>query len=150
MDVGTIVLFVIFIVALIYQFLREQKHVNGRNSVSRKSTLREKTSIDYEQHEKSHSEYCVYHIKHSNHTLLMGYVGVSNNFDARKHQHILHLKKKCHVNYKLQKAWDNGVFNEDSIQILFSGLSRGEAYGKEANLRGRKNMGWNINKGGYS
>ena len=82
--------------------------------------------------------------------MLMGYVGVSSNFTARKKQHLLHLKNKCHVNYKLQKAWDEGEFNEDSIQILASGLSRNEAYQKELSLRGRTNLGWNINKGGHS
>ncbi len=150
MDVGTIIIFGIFISLLVHQFLREQKHVRNRDRGSRKSKLRKDISIDYSDYEKSHSGYSVYHIRSGGHTTLLGYIGVSSNFEARKSQHILHLKNKCHVNHKLQEAWDNGDFNGDSIYVLYSGLTRHEAHEKEFNMRRYKNMGWNINKGGYS
>jgi len=149
-DFLDVLIYGFFISLLIQQFFRERKHSQKINGNSRKEALREKSNINYDLHEKTHLDYCVYHIKHSNHTILMGYIGVSNNFEARKQQHLLHLKKKCHVNYKLQKAWSYGEFNENSFQILHSGLSRQEAYKMEFSLRGRKDLGWNINKGGYS
>lgn len=150
MDIATIVIAGIFVLLILDQLLNERKHNRRGSNEIKKSVLREESTIDYNLHEKSHSKYCVYHIKNGNHSYLLGYIGVSNNFDARKQQHILHLKNKCHINYKLQKAWNDGAFNEDSIQILYADLSKADAYNREFNLRNRMNIGWNINKGGYS
>lgn len=137
------------------QVSRENKYKNNLDKKSQASENRIKNKVlrnlnkaDYTEHAKSHSGYCVYHIGNDLSDLSLGYIGVTNNFGARKSEHIEHLKIGCHVNHKLQYAFDIGEINEESFRIVSSGLSKSEAYNQEYFLRSRRNMGWNIKKGG--
>jgi hypothetical protein len=113
------------------------------NALTRKQNL-----SNYKEFDKLHSGYCIYHICKSTKDTQEGYIGVSSNFTARKSEHLEHLYLGCHINYKLQKAYDNKEFDESNFYILKSGLSKESAYDEEYFLRKYHNVGWNIKKGG--
>lgn len=73
-----------------------------------------------------------------------GYIGVSNNFNYRLHQHKTKtIKHDSHFGRSINKyGWDNLV-----KEIIFEG-SNDECYNKENELRPLYNIGWNEAIGG--
>lgn len=135
--------------------LQEQ---NYKKKMAKKSQLqqerkqqaeqRTQEKSDYKDYKKTHAGYCVYHIAKEGADLSEGYIGVSWNFQARKAEHLKHLELGCHVNYKLQSAYNKGEIDESSFVIVEANISKRTAYDQEYYLRRYKGMGWNIQKGG--
>ena len=58
------------------------------------------------------------------------YIGGTNNFDKRKYQHVYHLKKGTHGNYKLQNDW-NAQAEEDFEFLILEEVSDTDQFERE-------------------
>lgn len=96
----------------------------------------------------SANNYCVYHIYENMGDFSSGYIGVTSDFEARKHNHFTLLKNRIHENRRLQYVFDHRKIDENNMVVIESGLTESEAYQRETTLRPNFHMGWNINKGG--
>jgi len=86
----------------------------------------------------------LYWIRHENHTDIFsqGYVGVSNNVNARLNQHFKRTKNK-HLEYAIKKyGWNNLV-----KQVVLIGDDN-YCLNIESKLRPKDKIGWNITVGG--
>ncbi|MFL0838134.1 GIY-YIG nuclease family protein [Vibrio parahaemolyticus] len=152
MEIVTIILFlvILFFVNRDEQEYHQRKKQAAENREKKQAAAmhRETLRSDYSTYKKDHRKFCVYRIAPQDSDVSVGYVGVTSNFSARKAEHLMHLKEMCHINKKLQEAWYNNEFTEQDFIILDENLSRYEAYSLEYRLRPRRNIGWNIKRGG--
>lgn len=74
------------------------------------------------------------------------YVGVSNNFERRAHQHKTDLMQRKHANKHLSRAHSSG--QHLTIKKIKENLTKMEAYDEEYRLRPHWNVSWNIRPGG--
>ncbi|HCG8418242.1 TPA: hypothetical protein NJ548_003600 [Vibrio parahaemolyticus] len=152
MEIITLILFLV----IIFFINRDEKkyHQRKRQGVENwekkqaAAKHRETLQSDYSVYKKEHRRFCVYQIAPQDSDISVGYIGVTSNFSARKAEHLMHLKEMCHVNKRLQEAWGNSEFTAQDFNVLDENLSRDEAYSLEYRLRPRRNMGWNIQRGG--
>lgn len=148
---GLIVIAIIFIPMIFQEQNYKKKMAKKHEAIKKREadvSTRKQNKSEYKSSNNPQSGYCVYHISKVNGDTGQGYIGVSSNFEARKSEHLQHLKLGCHINYKLQKAYDNQQFDGNDIFILKSALSKNQAYDEEYSLRRYHNVGWNIKKGG--
>ena len=88
---------------------------------------------------------CVlYHIKTDDMNLRQGYIGISTSFEDRKYNHIRLMKKGKHYNPMLNRAYKK---YDLKFEIIAKGSLEDMLF-LEKELRFRKYMGWNIEKGG--
>lgn len=101
---------------------------------------------DEDSQEKDHVVYRIC-LESTTHKLSDGYIGVTSNYERRMNQHLNALTGGIHINKKLQSA-----FNSDSHwmvgEVLYSNLTKEEAYLIEHRLRPYQFIGWNIEIGG--
>lgn len=98
--------------------------------------------------EQIDEECFVYWIHLEEHTDMysQGYIGVSNDPAHRLKQHRHNIKRSNYDNPHLARAFEK--YADRLIQsVVFSG-SKTECYEQEEVLRHKKNIGWNVNKGG--
>lgn len=89
--------------------------------------------------------YCLYWIRLKDHTdvYTQGYVGISKNFTERMKAHKKNRKHTILTCVIKKYGWDNLT-----IDILHSTLSKEEALSKEFKYRPHQNIGWNMQRGG--
>ncbi|MGI1946760.1 hypothetical protein [Shewanella glacialipiscicola] len=109
--------------------------------------VRRETQSAYLQHTVD-GKFFVYHIYKIKGEVSTGYIGVTNNFEARKFAHFEELENSCHLNKALQAAFNRKEFTRNNMVILHAGLTEAGAYAKEFELRPKHHMGWNLNIGG--
>ena len=139
--------FWLFIAGLIYsQFShsRQYQHRQERRRLLREKRNKPKIKVNYNEHSKSNSRYCVYQINCSG----MTYYGVTSNLEARMMSHLLNMNNETHDNYLLQREYDAGNISKDNFSLYKDNLTSQEAYNLEFELRPRPNMGWNLAAGG--
>lgn len=91
--------------------------------------------------------YSVYHIREiGNADTSVGYIGVTNNIERRKREHIDGLVENFHPNKILLKAYKTGI--ELEIEVLHKNLTQMEALSYEHHYRRMPLMGWNQDVGG--
>ena len=93
---------------------------------------------------KSEFECVLYHIKTDDMSLKQGYIGISTSFEDRKYNHIRLMKKGKHYNPILNRAYKK---YDLKFEIIAKGSLEDMLF-LEKELRYRKCMGWNIEKGG--
>lgn len=96
-----------------------------------------KTSVLYWIHLKEHTD-----------MFSEGYIGVSKNFNKRINKHFCTLRNNTHENDHLNNAYN--LYKEENLRVdkILIG-TEDYCYEIEEKLRPDRNIGWNINKGGY-
>ena len=92
------------------------------------------------------SNYCVYHIARANDPIYKGYIGITNNFELRKRQHLYEAFADRHKNVHLMRAFK--AYKDIIFTKLHENMTLEDALSCEAFYRPVPAMGWNIKAGG--
>ena len=92
------------------------------------------------------TQYSVYHIARIGDPIYKGYIGITNNFELRKRQHLYEAFADRHKNVHLMRALK--AYKDIIFIKLHDSLSLEDALSCEAFYRPVPAMGWNIKAGG--